>query len=111
MKLASGNGVYILMNGNYVTAHLSPERLKSQEEIVLLPLKKGVNQLVIKYYNGYENELSYRITPLNEWVIYENNLTPLKLQRKDYHSVSLTAEDSESYVSPLKMNNITIDLN
>ena len=111
VKLASGNGVYILMNGNYVTAHLSPERLKSQEEIVLLPLKKGVNQLVIKYYNGYENELSYRITPLNEWVIYENNLTPLKLQRKDYHSVSLTAEDSESYVSPLKMNNITMDLN
>ena len=29
------------------------------------------------YYNGYEKELSYSITSLNEWIIYENNLTPV----------------------------------
>ncbi|MDD4776677.1 MAG: alpha-L-fucosidase [Fermentimonas sp.] len=110
VKLGSGNGVYILLNGSYITAHLSPERLKYQEEIVLLPLKKGVNQLVVKYYNGYEKELSYSITPLDEWVIYENRLTPQKLQRKEYHSLSLIANDPDSYVSPLRLNNIIIEL-
>ncbi|NLC86704.1 MAG: hypothetical protein GX680_07135 [Bacteroidales bacterium] len=111
VKLGSGNGVYILLNGSYVTAHLSPERLKYQEELVLLPLKKGVNQLVVKYYNGYEKELSYSITPLNEWIIYENNLTPVSLQRKEYHTVSLTADDAQLYVSPLRLSNITIEIN
>jgi alpha-L-fucosidase len=78
---------------------------------VLLPLTKGKNQLIVKYYNGYEKELSYSITPLNEWTIFENNLSSYNLQEKEYHTISLTAEDAESYVSPIRMNNIVIELN
>lgn len=40
VRVGCGNAVYILLNGEYVTAHFSPTRLTSQEEIVLLPLKK-----------------------------------------------------------------------
>jgi|LSQX01.2.fsa_nt_gb alpha-L-fucosidase len=111
VRLGSGNGAYIILNGRYITAHLSPKRLKYQEEIVLLPLTKGKNQLIVKYYNGYEKELSYSITPLNEWTIFENNLSSYNLQEKEYHTISLTAEDAESYVSPIRMNNIVIELN
>jgi DNA replication and repair protein RecF len=89
------------------------DRLDSKrvEEIVKLPLTKGKNQLIVKYYNGYEKELSYSITPLNEWTIFENNLSSYNLQEKEYHTISLTAEDAESYVSPIRMNNIVIELN
>ncbi len=109
VRVGSGNGVYIALNGNYITAHLSPDRIKSQDEIILLPLKKGLNQLVIKYYNAFEKEFSYNITPLNDWIVYQLKLTAKKLEKKGYHSVSLTSEDAESNVSPLRMSNIVIE--
>src|SRR5690606_16420642 len=74
VKIRGGNAMYMLLNGKYITAHFSPERIKDQEEIVLLPLKKGVNQLIVKYYNGFDTELTYSITPLEEWQQYSIEL-------------------------------------
>ena len=109
VKVAGGNGVYILLNGEYITAHLSPERLKSQEEIILLPLKKGTNQLVVKFYNGFEYEFTYSITPIYEWLVYEKKLDQQKLKGKEFHKVSLRSADSESHVSPLRLNNVVVN--
>ncbi|MEA4916848.1 alpha-L-fucosidase [Proteiniphilum sp.] len=110
VRIESGNAVYILLNGEYITAHFSPDRIKQQEEIVLLPLKQGRNQLVIKYYNGFEKELSYGITPLDEWTVYNRKLSPVTLERVDDHRVSIRSGDSSSNVSPLRMNNISVIL-
>ncbi|WP_286922827.1 alpha-L-fucosidase [Proteiniphilum sp. UBA5375] len=110
VRVGCGNAVYILLNGEYVTAHFSPTRLTSQEEIVLLPLKKGNNQLVIKFYNGFDKMFSYNITPLEEWIVYTQNLLPHTLQKRDFHSVSLRSADAASNVSPLRLNNVTINL-
>ena len=100
--------MYILLNGKYITAHFSPERIKDQEEIVLLPLKKGMNQLIIKYYNGFDTELTYNITPLEEWQHYNIKLPSFAIKKNTIHNISLRSDDSISSVSPLKMNNITI---
>jgi alpha-L-fucosidase len=108
IKVTNGNAAYILLNGEYVTAHFSPERKEKQEELLLLPLKKGNNQLVVKFYNGFENRLHYGIEPLEEWVIHSQTLKPVRLERKDFHRVSLRAADASSHVSPLRMNNVTI---
>ena len=108
IKVTNGNAAYILLNGEYVTAHFSPERKEKQEELLLLPLKKGNNQLVVKFYNGFENRLHYGIEPLEEWVIHSRKLEPVRVERKDLHRVSLQAADASSHVSPLRMNNVTI---
>lgn len=111
VEIESGNAVYILLNGEYITAHFSPERIKHQQEIVLLPLKKGRNQLVVKLYNGYEKEISYGIKLLTEWTLHTMKLSPVSLDKgKDYHQISIRKANPESKVSPLKMNNIEIKL-
>lgn len=110
VKIESGNAVYILLNGEYITAHFSPDRIKQQEEIVLLPLKKGRNQLIIKYYNGFEKEFSYGITPLDEWSVYTRKLSPVILERGSDHRISIRSADSPSNVSPLRLNNINLIL-
>ena len=107
VKIRGGNAMYILLNGKYITAHFSPERIKDQEEIVLLPLKKGVNQLIIKYYNGFDTELTYSITPLEEWHQYSIKLPSFAIKKNTIHNISLRTDDSISSDSPLKMNNIT----
>lgn len=111
VEIESGNAVYILLNGKYITAHFSPERIKRQKEILLLPLEKGQNQLVIKFYNGYENEITYGIKQLKEWTLHTMKLSPVSLDKgKDYHQISIRKANPESKVSPLKMNNIEIKL-
>ncbi len=104
IEVETGNAAYILLNGEYITAHFSPERIKSQTEIVLLPLKKGNNQLVIKYYNGFEKNISYSIKPLTEWTIHTLKLRPVMAEGQ----ISLHATDTESSVSPIRLNNINI---
>ncbi len=108
VKIGSGNAVYILLNGEYITAHFSPDRIEQQEEIVLLPLKEGRNQLIIKYYNGFEEEFSHGITPLDEWTVHTRKLSPVTLERGDNHRVSIRSGDSPSNVSPLRLNNISV---
>lgn len=108
VEIGSGNAVYILLNGKYITAHFSPERVNYQTELVLLPLQKGKNQLIVKYYNGFEKELFYSITPLEEWKFYTQKLPPVRLSGEDVHSFSVRESNPVSKVSPLRMNNIFI---
>lgn len=109
VRIASGNAVYILLNGEYVTAHFSPDRVTSDEEIVFLPLRKGNNQLIVVYYNGFEEEFSYKITPLEQWTVYRQSIRAMKLDpQKNIHSFSVREVNPVSPVAPLRMNNILI---
>ncbi|MEL7599907.1 MAG: alpha-L-fucosidase [Proteiniphilum sp.] len=108
VEITCGNGVYILLNGEYLTAHLSPARIKEQKELLLLPLKKGLNQLIIKYYNGFDETFSYGVNPLSAWKIYSQKLTPVTLDKKEEHAVWLRSGDAISPVSPLRLNNVKI---
>ncbi len=111
VEIESGNALYILLNGEYITAHFSRDRVKSDKEIVLLPLKQGNNQLIIVYYNGFEKEFSYKITPLEQWTVYSQKLSPMKLDT-DYSIHALSVRDAKpiSNVAPLRMNNIQISI-
>ena len=110
VEIGSGNAVYILLNGRYLTAHFSPGRVNHESETVLIPLQKGMNQLVIKYYNGFEKELCYSITPLREWRRYSQKLPTMQLTRQELHRLRLSDKNPLSKVSPLRMHNIEIKL-
>ncbi|NLZ94957.1 MAG: hypothetical protein GX921_03920 [Bacteroidales bacterium] len=112
IEVGSGNAVYILLNGEYITAHFSPERKAWQTETVLLPLKKGNNQLVIKYFNRFEDKLNYSIQPLDSWQVYSQQLESRVLSKsKDrVHNVSMRLTKPNSKVSPLRLNNVEIKL-
>ncbi|NLC49112.1 MAG: hypothetical protein GX762_01925, partial [Bacteroidales bacterium] len=108
VEIGSGNGVYMLLNGEYLTAHFSPERKDWQTETVMLPLKKGMNQLVIKYFNRFEDKLNYSIQPLTTWQVYSQELQPAVLNSDKLHKVSLKLAQPNSKVSPIRLNNVEI---
>lgn len=110
VEIGSGNALYLLLNGRYVTAHFSPDRVNYETEIVLLPLRKGMNQLIVKYHNGFENALFYSITPLKEWRHYVQKLPQFKLSGKGAHSLSVREGIPQSKLAPLRMSNIEIQL-
>ena len=108
VEVGSGNAVYMLLNGEYLTAHFSPERKAWQTETVLLPLKKGNNQLVIKYFNRFEDKLNYSIQPMDSWKVYSQQLQPVVLDKGKIHKVWMKLAEPNSKVSPLRLNNVEI---
>ncbi|MDD3357022.1 MAG: alpha-L-fucosidase, partial [Dysgonamonadaceae bacterium] len=110
VEVGSGNGVYMLLNGEYLTAHFSPERKRGETEMVFLPLKKGKNQFVIKYFNRFEKQLYYSLNPLNSWQVYSQPLEPIVLNKNKLHNISVKLTNPSSKVSPQRLNNITLKL-
>jgi alpha-L-fucosidase len=96
------------LNGQYITAHFSPERKAYQTEIVLLPLQKGENQLFIRYFNRFETVLRYSINPLSEWTIHSQSFSPVRLDRRPHHDLTIRLANPPSPVAPLRMNNISV---
>lgn len=63
LGMTAGNGAQLLVYdkaaGEYVTLlkHLNPYRTKAFAECVLLDLEKGDNEVILRSYNRFENEL------------------------------------------------------
>ena len=74
LDVAAGNGIELFVNGVSVMKHLNPYRCKYREEKVLVHLKKGTNQLVLRAYNRFEKEISFMLRPSSEQVIYKQNV-------------------------------------
>ena len=74
LDVAAGNGIELFVNGISVMKHLNPYRCKYREEKVLVHLKKGTNQLVLRAYNRFEKETSFMLRPSSEQVIYKQNV-------------------------------------
>ena len=89
LDVAAGNGIELFVNGTSVMKHLNPYRCKYREEKVLVHLKKGTNQLVLRAYNRFEKETTLMIRPSLEQVIYKQSVvlgTPtdrVKVRRTD----------------------------
>ena len=110
VQIGSGNGMYVLLNGKYITAHFSPDRKAWQTETVLLPLKKGDNQLIIKYFNRFETVLNYSTEPLDSWRVYVQSLQSVALENNTTHRVSMRLTQPNSKVSPMRLNNFEMKL-
>lgn len=50
IEISSGSALYILLNGRYITAYFPQPGLNSRK-VLVLPVKKGNNQLIIKFFN------------------------------------------------------------
>ena len=74
LDVAAGNGIELFVNGISVMKHLNPYRCKYREEKVLVHLKKGTNQLVLRAYNRFEKETTLMLRPSSEQVIYKQNV-------------------------------------
>ncbi|WP_111592893.1 alpha-L-fucosidase [Chitinophaga dinghuensis] len=57
----SGDGIQVYVNGEEQVIHNNPDRGTTQSEVVLLRLKPGVNQIVVKLYTRFAKELQWAI--------------------------------------------------
>ena len=110
IEISSGSAAYILLNGRYITAYFPQPGVEIQKKILVLPVKKGNNQLIIKFFNRNTEELMYSLKPLNEWVVYRMKLPSFNLNSTATHQLTVKAANPPSKVAPLEMSNIRVKM-
>ena len=110
IEISSGSAAYILLNGKYITAYFPQPGVEFQKKVLVLPVKKGNNQLIIKFFNRNTEELMYSLKPLNEWVVYRMKLPSFNLNSTATHQLTVKAANPPSKVAPLEMSNIRVKM-
>ena len=108
VDVGAGNGIEVFLNGKSVLKHLNPYRCKFREEQVLLPLRKGKNQIVLRVYNRFEKETGYLLRPSAEQILYKQRFTlPEALQGKE-HSIVVRQSNLPSSHTDTELSNLRL---
>lgn len=108
VEFGSGDGIQVWLNGEKLVCHNNPRGSRMNKETVLLPLKAGKNQLLVKFYNRYGYKMEYSINNQVPQTIYAQ-----KLGKRNFSGVNnceLKPSNPGSPHQPIKMNNIRIGL-
>ena len=110
IEISSGSAAYILLNGKYITAYFPQPGVEFQKKVLVLPVKKGNNQLIIKFFNRNTEELIYSLKPLEKWTVYRMKLPSFNLNSTATHQFNVKAANPPSKVAPLEMSNIRVKM-
>ena len=81
VRITSGDGIEVFLNGTLLFIHNNPERKDKMKDVVLLPLQKGENQLVIKLYNRFKKKTPFALDYSIPQVLYRQPLPAIMLQK------------------------------
>jgi len=109
-EINSSSAAYILVNGVHITAYFPETEGIVQQKIIVIPLKKGRNQLVVKFFNRHTEKLSYSIHSLDEWVVYRKTLPSFGLNHSETHQLSVKDANPPSKVAPLELSNMRVKM-
>lgn len=110
IRILSGDGVQVWLNGELLVMHNNPRNSRLNSELVLLPFKSGMNQLLVKFYNRYGNESEFKMDIDPEQYIYYRKLSPRTFSRGDLNRLEMKIPDPVTPHDPIRLNNIRIEL-
>lgn len=108
--VTSGDAVTVSLNGVVLAEHNNPFKEKSLKDVILLPLKKGINKLVVKYYNGFQNSTVLGIANNIDQIYYSKVLKSIDGQEGLYYPFSWQLHKPYSPHTTLGLYNAWIEL-
>jgi alpha-L-fucosidase len=76
-----------MLNGKTIVLHNNPFKKESMQDVVLLDLKKGKNQLLVKCFNIFQKEVRMGIGTHVFQQIYVKKLKPVNFRKGEYFPV------------------------
>ena len=96
--------------GEYVSAEFYENRPEKSEKLLVLPLKHGKNQIILKVYNKFDDHTQFGIIPLDEWNVYYMDCGKYNTGVERLHRIGIKAADRHSSMVPMSLENIRIEL-
>ena len=83
VDIISGDGVQIALNGQILTIHNNPYKKEKMNDVILLNLKPGKNQLLVKLYNNFQKQVNFGIKVHDNQNIYKLAQPVLQAKSKE----------------------------
>lgn len=106
----AGNGIEIYLNGKSIMKHLNPYGCDFKTEKVLLPLRKGNNQIVMRIYSRIGKNISYILCQSQDQTIYKQDLTLPEMSKKKNHKLTVRQTGLPSENDDTELSNLRIRL-
>lgn len=104
--IRSGNGIEVVLNGETLSKHLNTYRCTLRDEQVLLPLKKGKNTVVIRFYNRFEKELPWKFALADKQIVFKQQAEVSIPEGR--HALSVAPAKPRSAHADIELNDIKI---
>ncbi|RZK73320.1 MAG: hypothetical protein EOO92_18705, partial [Pedobacter sp.] len=108
--ITSGDAVTVSLNGKVLAEHNNPFKERSLKDVILLPLKKGTNKLVVKFYNGFQKSSVIGIHTNEEQVMYKKELKPIAVEKGKFYPFSWQLHKPHSPHTTIGLPNAYIEL-
>jgi alpha-L-fucosidase len=107
----SGDGIQVFLNGVEQMVHNNPERGATQQEVLLLHLQKGKNQLVAKFYNRFSKTVSIGINRKVAQVLFKQVLPVIADSPDHLHTISIRQSQPISIHRDMRLPNLSVAIN
>ena len=87
VRITSGDGLMVFLNGKKRFIQNNPFKKDSVAHYVLLDLKQGKNQLVVKLFNHFQKQIYFSVDYNVPQVIYQKTLPQIQLRKNIYYPV------------------------
>lgn len=113
LDVAAGNAIEVYVNGTSVMKHNNPYRCKYREEKLLVHLRKGTNQIILRAYNRFEKETTLLLRPSAQQVIYRQDITltvPADALKQDTPRVNIRRTGLATPHTDTELHNLTVKM-
>ncbi|MBB2149951.1 alpha-L-fucosidase [Pedobacter gandavensis] len=104
----STDGVMVVLNGEVLAKHNNPFKENQLNDLILLSLKKGKNQLLVKLYNGYQKKIDLGIQTGQPQELFYKELPAISFEKGKYYPFSWQLHKPNSPHSTLGLSNVTL---
>ncbi|MFC6099410.1 alpha-L-fucosidase [Olivibacter domesticus] len=110
INLTSADGIALALNGENLLLHNNDKRAGEKQDVVLLKLKKGINQLLIKSNNMFQRQVVIEVDRNIPQQLYRKVLTPINVNKGKVYSLSWALHQPFTIHETMNMVNLSLDL-
>lgn len=107
VEVVYNNGIHVLLNGKQIHSQFI-RGTADQKQMLLLPLNKGKNRIVIKYYNRFAPVLEWGFKPLDTYKRYNQPLNLPKGKKEKRNSITISGNKAIFPIEDIQATNIRI---
>lgn len=108
IKIVSGDGVIATLNGKIIALNNNAMNKESIETVLVLDLKKGTNQLLVKLYNNFKKEIPFAIKREVPQQLYRQKLHSIQVEKGKYFPISWRLDNPLSIHETLNLPNLNL---
>lgn len=110
IKLTSADGIAVALNGEELLLHNNDKRTGEKQDVVLLHLKKGANQLLIKSNNMFQQHVVIEVDRNIPQRLYRKTLEPISINKGKIYPLSWALQRPLTMHETMNMPNLSLDL-